>query len=143
MTDARTFIVDTNVLAAGLITANPDSPTAIIVDAMLDGCLLFVLSPDLLREYRTVLLRPKLRSLHGLLEEEVDVFLTEITANAIWFDPPDAAAEKAPDPGDEHLWKLLDIAKTAILITGDRLLCENPPAGRSVISPKSYVELFH
>lgn len=143
MTTARTFIVDTNVLVAGLVTANPDSPTAMIVDAMLDGRLIFVLSPDLLSEYRTVLLRPKLRSLHGLIEEEVDVFLTEITANAIWFDPPDVASEEAPDPGDEHLWRLLDVAKTAILITGDRLLCENPPEERSMISPKSYIELFY
>lgn len=78
-----------------------------------------------------------------LIEEEVSVFLTEITANAIWYDPPDVAAEEAPDLGDDHHWKLFDIAKTAILITGDLLLCENPHEERSVISPKSYIGLFY
>jgi len=35
----RIFIVDTNVVAAGLITGRSDSPTARVVDAMLDGKL--------------------------------------------------------------------------------------------------------
>jgi len=59
----------------------------------------------MLHEYRTVLLRPRLRSAHGLGPEQIDDLLTEIVANAIWRDPAAfAASEAAPDPGDQHLW---------------------------------------
>ena len=44
----RLVIVDTNVLVAGLLTANEESPTARVVDGMLNGELLFLLSPALL-----------------------------------------------------------------------------------------------
>ena len=62
----RIFIIDTNVLVAGLITAEPKSPTARVLDAMLNGSLFYLLSAELLREYRNVLLRPRIARLHGL-----------------------------------------------------------------------------
>jgi len=130
------FVVDTNVVVAGLITGASDSPVAAVVDAMLSGTLLYLMSPALLAEYRAVLLRPKLAALHGLTEEEVDRLLVEITANAIWREP--SAMPTAPDPGDDHLWALLAAFAGSSLITGDRLLLEKPPAASSVISPATW-----
>lgn len=138
----RIFVVDTNILVAGLISGQPDSPTTHVVDAMLDGRLIYLLSPELLKEYRLVLLRPRLMRLHGLSEEEIDQLLTEITANAIWREGLPELDEHAPDPGDEHLWKLLATEPSAALITGDRLLLEQPPSHSSVLSPASYVGFF-
>lgn len=138
----RIYIVDTNVLVAGLISGQTDSPTTRIVDAMLDGRLLFLLSPELLQEYRLVLLRPKLLRLHGLNEEQIDQLLTEITANAIWRETQSGLTEHAPDPGDEHLWKLLVTEPSAALITGDQLLLEQPPSLSSVFTPASFVRVF-
>jgi len=131
------FVVDTNVVVAGLITGSGDSPVA---DAMLSGALLCLLSPALLDEYRSVLLRPKLVKLHGLAEVEVDQLLVELTANAIWREP--TSASPAPDRGDDHLWALLGAYSGSILITGDRLLLENPPVRSSVMSPKTWVDSF-
>ena len=142
MSRLNLFIIDTNVLVAGLISSQPSSPTVTIVDAMLDGSLLFLLSPELLREYRTVLLRPKLISLHRLSEAQVDRILTEITANALWREPLAQVPSPAPDPNDDHLWALLATEFSAILVTGDQLLYENPPVRRSVISPASCVTLL-
>ncbi len=138
----RIFIVDTNVLVAGLISGQTDSPTTRIVDAMLDGRLIFLLSPELLQEYRLVLLRPKLLRLHGLNEEQIDQLLTEITANAIWREPQSELTEHAPDPGDEHLWNLLATEPSVALITGDQLLLEQPPSLSSVFTPASFVRVF-
>jgi putative PIN family toxin of toxin-antitoxin system len=138
----RIFIIDTNVLVAGLISGQADSRTVKIVDAMLDGKMIFLLSPELLQEYRAVLIRPKLLRLHGLDEEQVDQLLTEITANALWRDLVPDVTERAPDPGDDHLWKLLAVEPSAALVTGDRLLCENPPSQSSVLSPASCVQFF-
>lgn len=134
------FIIDTNVLVAGLITGNPDSPVVQIVDRMLNGHIIYTLSPALLNEYRRVLMRPKLTRLHQLDASAIEDLLEELTCNAIWRDPP--AASPAPDPGDNHLWALLAAYPGSSLITGDKLLLEQPPAGSSVILPDSYIHSF-
>jgi len=138
----RIFIIDTNVLVAGLITAETNSPTARVLDAMLSGSLFYLLSKDLLREYRNVLLRPRLSRLHGLNELDIDQLLTEITANAIWREPQPDRNHNSPDPQDAHLWSLLAAEPTAILVTGDRLLIENPRPQSSIISPATWAENF-
>ena len=136
------FIVNTNVLVAGLITTQADSPTAQLLDAMLDGRLIYLLSADLLREYRAVVLRPKLARIHGLNETEIDALLTDITANALWRDPPTDDLHQSPDPHDGHLWALLACEPSAVLVTGDRLLQENPRPGGLVISPARWASDF-
>ncbi|WP_309640015.1 PIN domain-containing protein, partial [Methylibium sp.] len=59
------IIVDTNVVVAGLLTKDETSPVARILDGMLAAAFPFVVSEALLAEYRTVLVRPTLRKLHG------------------------------------------------------------------------------
>ena len=134
------FVVDTNVVVAGLITGANHSPVTSILDAMLSGALVFLLSPALLDEYRSVLSRPKLVKLHGLTEAQNDQLLIELTANAIWREPKPGSP--APDRGDDHLWALLNAYSGSILITGDRLLLENPPKRSSVISPSTWLSDF-
>ena len=137
----RLFIFDTNVLVAGLISTTKTSPTVKILDAMLKGSILYVLSPALLQEYRTVLLRPKLCKLHGLSESEIDQLLVEITANSIWREP--SVSHQAPDSGDNHLWNLLLHNVDTILVSGDQLLLNNPPKDKSVITPRTCLEVFN
>lgn len=136
----RLFIIDTNVLVAGLISTAKTAPTVKILDAMLKGSILYVISPALLQEYRTVLLRPKLCELHGLPESEVDQLLAEITANSIWREPTES--HQAPDSGDNHLWSLLLHTVDTILVTGDLLLLDNAPNDKSVIIPRTCLEKF-
>ncbi|MBS0506111.1 MAG: putative toxin-antitoxin system toxin component, PIN family [Proteobacteria bacterium] len=138
----RLFIVDTNVLAAGLMTREAASPTARILTAMLDGRIAFLLSPALLHEYRTVLLRPKLQRIHGLTSAQLDTVLTDIVANAMWREPLPDALHAASDPGDGHLWALLAQEPAAILVTGDRLLLESPRPGSLAIPPAQCLSLM-
>ncbi len=130
-------VVDTNVVVAGLVTGSSGSPVALVLDAMLSGTLVFLLSPPLLNEYRSVLSRPKLVKLHGLTEAQIDQLLVDLTANAIWREPKPGSP--APDRGDDHLWALLSVYPGSILVTGDRLLLENPPKQDLVISPSTWV----
>jgi putative PIN family toxin of toxin-antitoxin system len=134
------FVVDTNVVVAGLITGSSHSPVASVLDAMLSGTLVFLLSPALLDEYRSVLLRPKLAKLHGLTETQIDRLLVELTANAIWREPKPSSP--APDRGDDHLWASLSAYSGSILVTGDRLRLENPPTQSSVISANTWLNDF-
>ena len=133
-------IIDTNVVVSGLITANSTTPTTIILDSMLDGRLLYLLSADLLTEYSSVLRRPRLARMHGLTDEQLDRLLTELVANAMWRES--VSAVKAPDRGDDHLWALLASNPQALLVTGDMMLLNDPPVERSVISPRSLVDSF-
>ena len=131
-------IVDTNVAVSGIITRDDDAPTARILDAMLAGRFLFLLSVDLLAEYRTVLLRPKIRALHGLSTTEVDVVLTRLATNGALHDPGPAP----PDPGDAHIWALLACQADTVLVTGDQALLDHPPAFARVFTPARFAALL-
>lgn len=135
------LIIDTNVVVSGLITAGKGSPSARILDGMLAGRLRFVVSVALLAEYRTVLLRPRVRGFHGLSELEIDRILTRLVENGILREPA-PVAEGAPDPGDDHLWALLAAVPGAVLVTGDQALLDEPPAGSSVVPPRALVDAW-
>lgn len=136
------LVIDTNVVVAGLISGAGDSPVRRMLDGMLAGTFRFVLSPDLLAEYRRVLVRPAIRERHGLNPREVDVLLVQIAANALIRDPSGQAAAPAPDRGDDHLWQLLRVVPGLTLVTGDLRLVEQPPGHASVISPRAAVALL-
>ena len=133
------FVVDTNVIVSALIGSESKAPPAQILEAMLDGSLLYLISGNLLTEYASVLRRPRLVRLHGRSEEEIDRLLAELTANAIWREAP--AGDSAPDANDNHLWALLASWAGSRLVTGDRLLVESAAAGRLVLSPRDFVDL--
>ena len=139
------FIIDTNVVVAGLLMANADSPVARILDGMLSASFPFVVSEALLAEYRAVLVRPRLCKLHGLSEAEVDVILTDMVRHAIVLAPASAEANpKAPDAGDQFLWDLLATRADLVLVTGDKLLLEDQAMEQRVILPQVFVaQMLH
>ena len=131
-------IVDTNVVVRGLLTRDPDSPAASILDAMLDGSLRFVVSDEFVAEYVAVLGRPAVARLHRLSAREIDSIVRAIVLNAR-FVVPGASSEVAPDPGDQHLWDLLDSEPGALLVTGDAALRRSGQRTR-VVSPAEFLE---
>ncbi|HED14891.1 MAG TPA: putative toxin-antitoxin system toxin component, PIN family [Gammaproteobacteria bacterium] len=135
-------VVDTNILVSGLITENHLSPPCVIVDGMLRADFPFLLSVELLKEYRQVLLRPKIQNLHKLSTVGIDTILEDLAANAI-FREQVAVNSQAPDENDQHLWMLLATTKQAILITGDQLLLNNPPGFARVISANSFLSMIN
>lgn len=133
----RAAIVDTNVVVAGLLTGNAASPVARILDGMLAAAFPFVVSQALLGEYRTVLVRPGLRKLHGLTVAEVETLLTDIAQHAIVLAPVETTP--APDPGDQLLWELLAAKSDLLLVTGDKLLLRHAGMRGRVLSPSEFV----
>ena len=130
-------IVDTNVVVAGLLTAQETSPVARILDGMLATAFPFVVSEALLADYRTVLVRPILRKLHGLSVAEVEAILTDLAQHAIVLTP--VAGPPAPDPGDQLLWNLLAARPDLVLVTGDKLLLQDAGMRGRVIAPRAFV----
>lgn len=136
---AALWVVDTNVVVAAILTADPASPPARILTRMLSGELRFALCVELLGEYRKVLLRPRIQTRHGLAEAEVDAILEALATNAVILDIV-GRNEIAPDPGDNHLWRLIAARTGTGLITGDARLIRNPPAGCRALTPKDWLE---
>lgn len=136
----KVFIVDTNVVVSALIGSDPDNPPARILDAMLDGAFPYVISTALFNEYSSVLRRPAVIRQHELTDSEVALLLSNLTENAIWHDP--VLNNMAPDLGDNHIWALLESQPHAQLITGDKLLIDNPPVGAIVVSPRNVMEMI-
>lgn len=137
----RLAIIDTNVVVAGLLTKAEASPTARILSAMLEASIPYVVSVQLLGEYREVMMRDSVRTLHQLTDDQVDRLLTDIALNAIVVEP-DESGLVAPDSGDQHVWDLLLAPPSAILVTGDQVLVKEAPSGASVVTPRAYVELM-
>ncbi len=137
----RAVVIDTNVLVSGLLTGNPEAPTARLLDGMARGQFTFLVSPALLAEYRQVLLRSRVRDRHRLDERQVDALLTEIAVNAAVREPV-PSGESGPDPGDLHLWDLLFSEAGTLLVTGDQALDLSPPEGASVLTPAGFLEIL-
>lgn len=134
-------VIDTSVVVAGLITTDPDAPTARILDGMIRGGFPFLLSVELLAEYRSVLLRDRLRRHHGLSPGEIYTLLVAIAANGIVREPT-GTASPAPDPRDQHLWDLLADVPGAILVTGDKALVRREAPATAVLEPRAYLKLL-
>ncbi|HSM51404.1 MAG TPA: putative toxin-antitoxin system toxin component, PIN family [Thermoanaerobaculia bacterium] len=126
------FVVDTNVVVAGLLTADPAAPTARLLDAMLAGRLPFVLSVELLTEYGQVLLRPRIAARHGLSPEEIDEILIDLAANGRILESESLASPTFPR-GDGHLESLLAASPGTLLVTGDERT--RAAAGTRAVTP--------
>jgi len=131
-------VIDTNVVVSGLLTGEPASPTAVVVEGMLRGRFTYLLSLELLVEYREVLLRPRIRRRHGLDADDVEALLTELALNGSVRDPPRVAGA-VPDLGDRHLWDLLQSEPNTVLVTGDGALLDRAPAPGRVLSPRRFL----
>ena len=131
-------VIDTNVVVAGLLSADPDSPVVRILDGMLDAAFAFVVSPALLAEYRAVLLRPHICARHRLAAHEIDTLLTDLAEHAMIITAP-PSPQPAPDPKDQMLWDLLATHSDLVLITGDARLLEASDAPGPVWTPAQWM----
>ncbi len=131
-------ILDTNVIVAGLLTRDAQSPPAQLLDGLLTGRCSFLMSEALLVEYRNVLLRDRIQRVHGLSADEIDHVLTAIVTNAILREP--AQRTGAPDPNDNHLWSLALASPGSVLVTGDAALIASPPPDVPVVSPRQFLD---
>jgi predicted nucleic acid-binding protein len=96
---------------------------------MLRGDLRFLLSEELLAEYRLVLLRPKIAAAHGLSAGEIDEILVRLAAHGA---VRETAASNVGTRDDAHLFALLATEAAAILVSGDaRVLRHAASRGRS------------
>ena len=131
-------IVDTNIIVSGLIS--PAGPPGKIVEALLQGLLVPVMSPATLAELQAVLSRPRLRRLFECAGIEATEFLDEFRefTEIIEPEPVDIPVR------DENDRIFLELAATRppvdFLITGDQDFERQQYADVPVISAALFVK---
>ncbi len=137
----RLVVLDTNVLVSAVVSSAGESPPCRLVEAVMDGRLRCLVSRSLVSEYRSVLLRERIRRHHGLGPAAIDRILLDLVNDAVVREPAEPP-EAAPDPDDNHLWALLAAAPRAVLVTGDQRLVNAAPTWASVVLPRTAAEWF-
>ena len=141
----RLYIVDTNVVISGVLSAERGTPPSLILTAMVDGHMAFLLSAELLAEYRRVLLRPAIVARHGLDARQVDSLIATLATTGYLRQPSADAADGEADPapdcpaGDEHVRRLLAHEPWSVLVSGDIELVRSLRGWRQTLSPADAV----
>lgn len=133
------LVIDCNLLVSALIARNALSPPAQLIQAARRGEVEYLLSRDLLEEYRDVLNRERIQSLHRRTERETAAILAELIAAGTMVVPP-LTPDEGPDPNDAHLWRLLRTHGDAVLVTGDKRLIAAAPAWAHVIDARTWLQ---
>ncbi len=127
--------MDPGVLIAALLSRS-GAPAEIIL-AWIEGAFELIVSPKLLDELRTVLLRPKFAKY--VAPDDVDAYLLLIENGASLLPDPQSQVGLTPDPGDDYLVELARAAAAHFLISGDPHLTglrrPNPP----VLTPRAFL----
>ena len=111
-------VADANVLVSAALSRSPQAPSALTLDAALNGRIELITSPLLLQEVATVLARPRLRKY--LSTEEALRFVTDLAAQTtLLVDPPEPHPAVCRDPRDDYLVALARSRGADALVTGD------------------------
>lgn len=131
----RRAVLDPGVLISALIS--PTGSPARLLLLWLEGAFELIVSPRLLEELRTVLLRPKFR--RYATEEEVKGYVATIERLAIVVADPEEVPRVSQDPDDDYLVALGRLA-SAVVVSGDPHLTELDEEQRRVVTPRDFLQ---
>ena len=130
-------VFDTNVLVASLLTKNPDSPTALVVDAISEERLIPLYNEEILEEYDDVLHRPKFPFSHDAIRNIMRMIRQFGLAVS-----PSPTGEILPDMDDLVFYEvLMEKRKSddAYLVTGN---LKHFPAREYIVTPAEMMSIL-
>lgn len=128
--------LDTNVLISGTLFAGIPGR---IVDAAVDRRFTLALSPAILAEYESVLLRAKF----GLNSAAVEVLVRDMEAHALLVYPGITHELVSQDAADNAIIDCAVEAKADVIVSGDAHLKDlREAAGIPVVTPARFVEMI-
>jgi putative PIN family toxin of toxin-antitoxin system len=134
-------VADANVLVSAALARSANAPSALTLDAALDGRLELITSPQLLQEIASVLKRPRLRKYLSI--DEALRFVADLAAQTVLLsDPPGPPAAMCRDPRDDYLVALATAAGAEAIVTGDLDLLAIDPTRLDIdiLTPRQLVE---
>lgn len=130
-------VIDTNVLVSALLTKNPDSPTALVVNAISEETLIPLYTDEILAEYGDVLLRDRF----GFRQSAVEKLLAVIRQFGVLVSPS-PTGEQLPDMDDLVFYEVVMEKRNdadAYLVTGN---LRHFPAREYIVTPAEMVEIL-
>jgi putative PIN family toxin of toxin-antitoxin system len=134
-------VLDTNLFVSALISRG-GLPSLLLAHWRARRFQL-LMTPDLFREIRDVLRRPRLSARYGLTPEEVATLLSLITRRALLVEPRLALPVAVRDPDDEIVLAAA-LAGADYLVTGDddllALAGEAALGALKIVTPRRFLE---
>ena len=130
-------VFDTNVLVASLLTKNPDSPTARVVDAISEEKLIPLYNEEILEEYDDVLHRAKFPFSNAAIQNIIQVIRQFGLAVS-----PSPTGEVLPDMDDLVFYEVVmekRKADDAYLITGN---LKHFPVREYIVTPAEMMSIL-
>lgn len=132
-------IADANVLVSAALARSPFAPSALVLEAALDGRMELLSSPTLVSETTSVLVRPRLRRYLSL--DEAERFIADAAAQTTYVnDAPEPHPAVCRDPRHGYLVALAVARRADAIVTGDRDLLELPDPPVAVLTPRVLIE---
>lgn len=129
-------VLDTNVLMSGIFFSGPPSR---IIDAWLEGKLTFVVSPEIIDEYRRVAIR--LRNKYP--EIKVESLLVSALRSAEVVSAQALTSQVCADIDDDKFIACAISGKVAVIVSGDGALkAVGEFKGIKIISPSDFVQTY-
>lgn len=129
-------VIDPGVLIAGFISTG--GTTARLLDAVLAGRAVAVVSPELVRELHTVLLRDKFRQYASV--EDVDAFVVRLLARSDLVDDPPHVQPVTRDPDDDYIVALARAQPGTAIVSGDQDLLTLDLPDIDVMTPRTFLD---
>ncbi len=130
-------VIDTNVLVSALLTKTPESPTALVVNAITEETLIPLYTEEILEEYEDVLLRTRF----GFRRTTVEKLLAVIRQFGVLVHPS-PTGEQLPDMDDLVFYEVVMEKRNdadAYLVTGN---LRHFPAREYIVTPAEMVEIL-
>lgn len=128
-------VIDTNVLVSALLKRN-SVPNSVLTLSM-DGVIIPLLHPDIVNEYRTVLMRPKFK----FSEKVVDAIISSLEKMGVYIDALEVD-EEIPDPKDRIFYEVVMEERQkedAYLVTGN---LKHFPTKHYVVTPREMLDII-
>ena len=134
-------VIDTNVIVSRFLS--PYGTPAKIFAAWEQGRFELLVSPTILDEYRRVLAETKIRSRHGMSDDEILEVIKGFEQFAIVVVPEEALGAVGRDPDDDQFVECAVAGNAAYVVSGDaHLLTIGEFRGIPIIRPSVFLAVL-
>jgi putative PIN family toxin of toxin-antitoxin system len=126
-------VFDTNVLVSALLSSRKNSPTAKLLDYVIDECIILLYNEDILREYDEVLHRAKF----NFSDDRIQIVL-ELVKTGLRLDPT-PSGEYFPDEDDRVFYEVSLSKEGSYMVTGN---LRHFPSNAIVVSPADMIQII-
>lgn len=126
-------VYDTNILVSALLTSRNDSPTALLLDMVLEGRVILLYNRDIIAEYKDVLSRKKFSFSQSDIESILSLVKLGVELS------PTNSHEDFQDPDDTVFYEVALSKEGAYVVTGNR---KHFPKAPMVVSPAEMLDII-